>query len=148
MLDAAIDAYVQSLAAERGMSPHTVAAYGRDCAAFAAYLETRSIRRIEEILPGHITGHLEALQKQGLAARSRARSNWSLVRSARVLGCRATGGGRPDSTAGRSRRSAWLMSQRNERVSARPSSSTRTSSTRAPTRVHQAACTLCRPSEV
>jgi len=73
VLDAEIDSYLHYLAAERGMSAHTVAAYGRDCAAFADFLEAKSVGSLKAVLPGHVTTFLEQQQKRGLAARSRAR---------------------------------------------------------------------------
>ena len=37
-MDAAVDRYLTWLAAERRLSSHTLAAYGRDCAALAQFL--------------------------------------------------------------------------------------------------------------
>jgi len=73
-IDAAIDRYLTYLAAEKGVSKNTLAAYGRDCAALATYLERVGLEQPEQILPGHIIGFLDAAQSRGLSARSRARA--------------------------------------------------------------------------
>lgn len=73
-LDAAVDRYLHHLAAERGLSMHTLAAYGRDCAALLESLERRGVHAPAEVLPGHIVGFLEDAQRRGLSARSRARA--------------------------------------------------------------------------
>ena len=73
-LDVAVDAYVQHLAAERGLSVHTVAAYARDCAALVESLARRGIGAPAEVLAGHIVGFLDDAERRGLSARSRARA--------------------------------------------------------------------------
>lgn len=73
-LDSAIDRYLTHLAAERGLSKNTLAAYGRDCAALANFLEHLQIDDPEQVLPGHLVGFLDAAHKAGLSARSRARA--------------------------------------------------------------------------
>lgn len=73
MLDVEVDAYLHHLAAERGMSPHTVAAYARDCMAFVDFLADGSVGSLAAVLPGHVTAFLERQRQRGLGARSRAR---------------------------------------------------------------------------
>ena len=73
-MDAAVDRFLTHLAAERRLSAHTLAAYGRDCAALAHFLERQGIGDPAAVLPGHIVSFLEAEQRRGLAARSRARA--------------------------------------------------------------------------
>ena len=73
-MDAAVDRYLTWLAAERRLSPHTLAGYGRDCAALAQFLERQGVGTPGEVLPGHLVGFLEAEQVRGLSARSRARA--------------------------------------------------------------------------
>jgi integrase/recombinase XerD len=73
-VDAAIDRYLTWLAAERRVSPHTLAAYGRDCAALVQFLERRDVRDPAVVLPGHLVNFLAAEQRRGLSARSRARA--------------------------------------------------------------------------
>src|SRR4029079_4749953 len=48
-LDVWIDRLLACAAAERGFSPHTVAAYARDLARFAGFAEQRGIRRAEQL---------------------------------------------------------------------------------------------------
>jgi integrase/recombinase XerD len=73
-VDAAVDRYLTWLAAERRVSPHTLAAYGRDCAALAQFLERAGVRAPGAVLPGHLVAFLEAEQRRGLSPRSRARA--------------------------------------------------------------------------
>ena len=72
-VDVAVDRYLHHLAAERGVAQNTVAAYGRDCAAFAGFLERAGVAKARAVLPGHIVGFLEQTKRRGLSARSRAR---------------------------------------------------------------------------
>lgn len=72
--DQAIDAFLDHLAAERGLAPATVAAYGRDLGRFAALLAERRVRDVRRIGPGEIRAHLQALDGAGVGARSRARA--------------------------------------------------------------------------
>lgn len=72
--DTALDAYLRHLTAERGLSTHTVAAYGRDCGALVDFLEDAGIDAVTAVLSGHLVGCLEALQARGVSARSRARA--------------------------------------------------------------------------
>ena len=73
-MDAAVDRYLTFLAAERRVSPHTLAAYGRDCAALAQSLEHQGVREPAAVLAGHLVTFLAAEQARGLSARSRARA--------------------------------------------------------------------------
>ena len=72
-MDEATDRYLTYLAAERRVSPHTLAAYGRDCAALVQFLERHGVTDPAAVLPGHIGNFLAAEQRRGLSARSRAR---------------------------------------------------------------------------
>ncbi|MFN8641579.1 MAG: site-specific integrase [Candidatus Binatia bacterium] len=69
-----MDRYLTWLAAERRLSPHTLAGYARDCAALAQFLERQGVAAPADVLPGHLVGFLEAEQRRGLSARSRARA--------------------------------------------------------------------------
>jgi integrase/recombinase XerD len=73
-VDAAIDRYLSYVAAERALSKNTLMAYGRDCAVFSNFLEEAGVTDPEQVLPGHIVGFLDATQRAGLSARSRART--------------------------------------------------------------------------
>jgi integrase/recombinase XerD len=65
----AIDDFLAHLAAERGVSRHTVEAYGRDLRRFAAGLEAAG-RPPESARRQDVRRHLEALAESGLGARS------------------------------------------------------------------------------
>lgn len=73
-MDAAVDRYLTWLATERRVSPHTLAAYGRDCAALVRSLEAQGVRTPDAVLPGHLAAFLAGEQQRGLAPRSRARA--------------------------------------------------------------------------
>lgn len=73
-MDEAVDRYLQYLAAERGLSSNTLAAYGRDCAEFLSALEKQGVSSLPTVLPGHIVGFLDSAERRGLSARSRARA--------------------------------------------------------------------------
>jgi integrase/recombinase XerD len=72
-LDAAVDEFLRAGAVERGLSPRTLEAYGRDLARFARYATAQGARRVSDLERRHLTGFLETLTAAGLAARSRAR---------------------------------------------------------------------------
>lgn len=72
-VDAAVDTFVKHLAAERAASPHTVAAYARDCAEFAAFLDTQGVGDPAAVTAAHVVGYLDAARRRGLSARSCAR---------------------------------------------------------------------------
>ena len=76
----AIESYLQSLAVERGLSPRTLDAYGRDLARFHNFLKARRINDANAIRRQHLTGFLGELEAAALSARSRARMLVSLRR--------------------------------------------------------------------
>ncbi len=84
-LSTAIDGFLRHLAVERGLSPRTLEAYGRDLARFADYAEGRGVRGVGGIERGHVSGFQEALEGEGLAVRSRARMGVSVRRFVRHL---------------------------------------------------------------
>lgn len=71
--DALVDRFLNYLAAEKGLSTNTLAAYGGDLAAFLGHLEQRRVVGVTSVQPGDLASFLHALQGRGLAARSRAR---------------------------------------------------------------------------
>ena len=83
-IEAAIDGFLQHCAVERGLSPKTIEAYGRDLARFAAHLADGPGRR-SRVDRDDVTGFLAALEADGLAARSRARMLVALRRLAKHL---------------------------------------------------------------
>ncbi len=68
-----VDAYLSHLRVERALSPHTVAAYGRDLAKCIAFLETQGVTERRELDLGYVSAWLSNLSQHDLAARSMAR---------------------------------------------------------------------------
>src|SRR3954469_2845017 len=66
-----VEAFLEMEAAERGASPRTIDAYGRDLANFAEYLG--SAERIALASSADLRGYLDHLHAQGMAARTAAR---------------------------------------------------------------------------
>ena len=82
MSDAArIDAFLEMMSAERGASPHTLDAYGRDLADASGFLKGRLVRASA----GDVSRYARWLADQGLAPRSQARKLSSLRRFCRFL---------------------------------------------------------------
>jgi integrase/recombinase XerD len=71
---------------ERGLSPRTLDAYGRDLGRFVSYLDESGVRRLADLRREHLTGFLALLEARGLAARSRARALVTARRWLRHLG--------------------------------------------------------------
>lgn len=73
-IEASVDAYLRHLAIERGSSKNTLAAYRRDLARYASFLEHEKIDSLERISEATIRQFSEALHhRYGLAASSAAR---------------------------------------------------------------------------
>lgn len=98
LMSAALDAFLQHAAVERGLAPRTIEAYASDLTRFAAHLEEAGVRAPGGIAQAHIAGFLEALSAAGLSARSRARMLVAVRRFARFL--LATGRAQSDPTEG------------------------------------------------
>lgn len=64
--------FLDALGAERGASPHTLAAYGADLRHFTTFLATTS-RKLEHARPDEVLAYLERLQRDGLKPASIAR---------------------------------------------------------------------------
>lgn len=69
-----VDSFLGYLAAERGLAPNTLEAYGRDLARYLDFLERQGAARPEEVTSALILHFLGELTAAGLAARSRART--------------------------------------------------------------------------
>ena len=85
-LSAAVDAFLASAAALRGLAPATIEAYGRDLARLLVFLERSGVARAEQLTREHVTGFVLALERDGLGARSRARALVAVRRFLRHLG--------------------------------------------------------------
>ncbi len=73
-IQASVDAYLRHLAIERGSSKNTLAAYRRDLARYASFLENEKIDSLERVSDATIRQFSEALHhRYGLAASSAAR---------------------------------------------------------------------------
>jgi integrase/recombinase XerD len=72
-LDSLVEFYLGHLRVERGLSPNTLAAYGRDLAKFTGYAEEQGVTGPREVDLGLVASWLGWLAAQGLAAGSSAR---------------------------------------------------------------------------
>ena len=80
-----IDRFLAFAAAERGFSPHTVAAYARDLGRLAAFAEGRGVRTAALLDLGLLREFLAAERRRGLAPRSQARAAAALRSFGRFL---------------------------------------------------------------
>jgi integrase/recombinase XerD len=85
-VDAAVDAFLAHAAVERGLSPRTIEAYGRDLARLAAHLADEGVARLAALRHEHLVGFARALEAAGLSARSRARTLVAVRRMLRHAG--------------------------------------------------------------
>ncbi|MFO7181507.1 MAG: site-specific tyrosine recombinase [Pseudomonadota bacterium] len=72
-LDAAVDQYLAHLRVERALSPHTVAAYGRDLAGFVDYAARHGVEHPAGIDLGLVSGWLGSMGRAGQSPRTAAR---------------------------------------------------------------------------
>jgi len=75
-LQVAIDRYLRHVAIERGLSKNTIAAYTRDLAAYADFLETVDVASPEFVTKAHVSDfaqHLRTREEGALVASSLAR---------------------------------------------------------------------------
>jgi integrase/recombinase XerD len=68
-----IDRFLHHLAVEKGLSPNTLEAYGRDLQAYTAVLREKGTLEVEKISPEQSLNYLKVLRSRGLSARSQAR---------------------------------------------------------------------------
>lgn len=72
-LQTAIAEFLTSVRAERGLSRNTAAAYERDLAQYAAYLESGGVTTVETVAADHVSGFVTTLADLGLAPATVAR---------------------------------------------------------------------------
>ncbi len=85
-LSAAVDAFLAYASVERGLSPRTIEAYGRDLERFTRHLARAGVRAPSEVERKHLAAFATALEAEGLGARSRARALSATRRWLRHLG--------------------------------------------------------------
>jgi len=72
-LEIAVEEFLTHASIERGLSPRTIDAYGRDLARFREYLEGAGVRSLRAVRREHLVGFTRFLDREGLGSRSRAR---------------------------------------------------------------------------
>lgn len=77
--DTVTEDYLAHLKVERGLSAHTLAAYGGDLQRLLEHLEERGVEDLRSVEAATLAGFLRALAQGGLAPRSQAR-RWVAVR--------------------------------------------------------------------
>jgi integrase/recombinase XerD len=85
-LAGAVAVFLDHASVERGLSPRTIEAYGRDLGRFARFLDGVGVRRLKDIRPEHMAEFAAMLESDGLGARSRARAMVATRRWLRHLG--------------------------------------------------------------
>ncbi len=81
-LDAAIESFLNHLGVERGLSPATLEAYGRDLASLAGTLGSCGVDSIDA---ASLRRHLHRLERRGLAASTRSRALSAISRFLQYL---------------------------------------------------------------
>ena len=77
-IETLVDAYLNYILIEKGLSKHTISSYARDLQRFLVFLAQHKLNAISQIDRSVILQHLIALRQAGLSARSRARHLVSL----------------------------------------------------------------------
>lgn len=72
-MDPHIDQFLDSMKVERGLSPHTLEAYGRDLREWSSFLQKKKVKDWEKVTPLHVTDFLVFLSKKGLHSKTLSR---------------------------------------------------------------------------
>jgi site-specific recombinase XerD len=83
--DVHVDAFLAYITVERGLSPNTVEAYGRDLTELRRFLVSQDVSDLRAVGSRHLIGFLTVLRERGLSARSQARILTTLRRFYRFL---------------------------------------------------------------
>jgi integrase/recombinase XerD len=67
-LDLAVEEFLTSLAAERGLAVNTITAYRRDLRQYCEFLASRDVGTVEEVTPEQVTDYIARLRLSGAAA--------------------------------------------------------------------------------
>ena len=73
-LERSVGAFLDHARVERGLSPRTVEAYGRDLSRFAGFLAECGVETLDGVDAGRVAAFSSSLAARGLAPRSRARA--------------------------------------------------------------------------
>ncbi|MEN8126933.1 MAG: site-specific tyrosine recombinase XerD [Planctomycetota bacterium] len=73
-LGSAVEAFLDYLTVEAGLSVNTVLAYGRDLLRFAEYCQSERVDKMGDIVPTTVYGYLQKLSKLGRAENSISRN--------------------------------------------------------------------------
>lgn len=74
MLERHVDDFLSYIASEKGLSPHTIEAYGRDIRGLIDFVSGKGILDPKKLTEGHIVGYLGALHGREQASASIARA--------------------------------------------------------------------------
>jgi integrase/recombinase XerD len=72
-VDVLRDAFLQHARLERGLAPKTIEAYASDLTRFADHVSELGVAQPDDLRRDHVTSFIQALEADGLGARSRAR---------------------------------------------------------------------------
>lgn len=72
-MDQAVQAFLDHLSIERGLSTNTVAAYGRDLEQFVAFVREHGVESLNELTESHVIEFLEGLRSAAMSPNSISR---------------------------------------------------------------------------
>ncbi|MCX6375650.1 MAG: site-specific integrase [Armatimonadetes bacterium] len=72
-MDEAVQAFLDHLTVERGLSQNTISAYGHDLAQFVEHARKSGINSLADVTEAVLVGFLDDLRKSGISANSASR---------------------------------------------------------------------------